>query len=286
MQANFWCVREDSNLQTPPPQGGAYTSSATDARSLLQRPDQNRMLPRDNERDRLFVLLSLDDHPAVIAVGNVRLSKAHVDFGLAMTADQLDPEKRTFFDFCVFTRGNSLLLRRRQEISEDLKSHVPDCIDLEPHVDKDLRRNPFVLLEKPEEDMLGSDDLVPELRRTLARELDHAFGAGGEGKLPERDRRRRRWSDQLLDLLTDFLGVDLEVLENPAGRSAAFLDDPKQHMLRADEFAVETLGFLPRNAHHFAGAFREVLEHFPLLLKRFQFSLKLLLFQTFSSDVF
>ncbi len=66
---------------------------------------------------------------------------------------------------------------------------------------------------------------------------------------------------ELFDFQPNLAQVDVEVFQNVGRNAAPLLDQTQQHVLRADIFVIEALGFLIGQLHDLSGAVRESLVH-------------------------
>jgi hypothetical protein len=144
--------------------------------------------------------------------------------------------------------------------AEELEDLLADVVELDAEVHQHLRRDPLVLPDQAEQEVLGADVVVAELARLLHRQFEHLLGAGGERELPHRH-HRGSGLDDLLDLVPDLLQVDVHVLQHVRSHPGSLLDEAEEDVLGADVLVIELLCFLSREAHDLLRAVGESVEH-------------------------
>jgi hypothetical protein len=150
--------------------------------------------------------------------------------------------------------------------AEELEHLFAHVLELDAEVRQDLGGDALVLLDEPEQEVLGADVVVPEVARLLHGELEHLLGARRERELAHRHHRRARL-DQLLDLGPDLGQVDVHVAEHVGRDAAALLHETEEDVLGPQVFVVEPLRLLPGEVHDLLGAVGEAIEHWSLGLR-------------------
>jgi hypothetical protein len=144
--------------------------------------------------------------------------------------------------------------------AEELQHLLAHVLELDAQVEQHLGRDALVLLDQAQQQVLGADVVVPQVRGLLHRQLQHLLGARREGQLAHRH-HRRAGLDDLLDLGADLVEVDAHVLEHVGGDPAALLHQAEQDVLGAQVLVVEALGLLASQVHDLLGAVGEAVEH-------------------------
>jgi hypothetical protein len=144
--------------------------------------------------------------------------------------------------------------------AEELEHLLAHVLELDAQVQQHLGGDALVLLDQAQEQVLGADVVVPQVRGLLHGQLEHLLRAGREGQLAHRH-HRRAGLDDLLDLGADLVQVDRHVLEHVGRDAGALLDEAEQDVLGAEVLVVEPLGLLAGQVHHLLGAVCEAVEH-------------------------
>src|SRR5206468_7601261 len=142
---------------------------------------------------------------------------------------------------------------------EQLDHGLADAVEVGAQLLEHLGRDAFSLTDQPEQDVLGADVVVTELERLAERQLQDLLGARRERDVTRR--RRLTLADDLLDLLTHGVEVDVEAVERLGGNAFALVDQTEEDVLGPDVVVVEHPRFFLREDHDPSGAIREPLEH-------------------------
>src|SRR5262249_2845123 len=111
-----------------------------------------------------------------------------------------------------------------------------------------LCRDALTLPDEAEQDVLGADVVVSELKRLSQRQLEDLLGARRERDVARR--RRPSLPDDLFDLATDGLEAEVRRLEGLRGDALTLMDEPEQDVLGADVVVVQEARFLLGQDHH------------------------------------
>jgi hypothetical protein len=141
---------------------------------------------------------------------------------------------------------------------DDLLAH-PRKVGAERH--ENLRGDAFTLTDEAQQQVLGTDVVVPELQRLPQRQLQNLLGAGRERR--RAGSSRAGWTDGLLDLLTHCLEGDPERLERLGRDALALVDQPEQDVLGPEEVVVEQPRLFLGEDQDSAGSVGETLEQVP-----------------------
>jgi hypothetical protein len=170
-------------------------------------------------------------------------------------------------------RGRSARLAARTGALDGLLALVPgqqlddlltDTVEVGTQLDQHLGRDALALADEAEQDVLGTDVVVPELQRLAQTQLQHLFGTRGEGDVT--GRRLLALPDDLLDLATHTLQRDTKGLQRLRRHALALVDQPKQDVLGADVVVVEHPGLFLGQDNDTPRAVGEPLEHRSLTL--------------------
>ena len=150
-------------------------------------------------------------------------------------------------------------------VAQQVEHFLADFFELQAQVHQHLGGHAFLLAQQAEQDVLGADVVVVQIAGFFHRILDDLLGPRRLRQLAHGDHVGAAL-DELFDFEADLAQVDVEVLEHVGGDAAAFLDQAQQHVLGADVFVVEALGFLVGQLHDFAGAVGKSFVHVVLHL--------------------
>ncbi len=99
-------------------------------------------------------------------------------------------------------------------VAQQVEDFLADVFQLEAEVHQDLGRDPFLLAEEAQQEVLGPDVVVVEVAGLFHRVLDDLLGPRRLRQLAHDDQDVRSGLDDLLDLETDLAEIDVEVLED------------------------------------------------------------------------
>ena len=152
------------------------------------------------------------------------------------------------------TAARGALVARQQ--LDDLLAHAAQ---VGAELDEHLRGHALALADEAEQDVLGADVVVTELKRLAQRQFEHLLGPRGERDVP--GRRRAALTDDLLDLVAHRLERDAQRLERLGRDPFAFVDQPEQDVLGTDVAVVQQACFLLGEDHDPASPVGEAFEH-------------------------
>src|SRR5438309_2065948 len=147
---------------------------------------------------------------------------------------------------------------RRHLAAEQPQRFGARLLQVDARVGQDLRRDPLLLPQQTEQQMLGADIGVVQLARLAHRELEHFLGPGGVRQVGPGGGGRFALLHRLLDLLLDLFEVDVEIRQYGRGDAFAFADQPQQNVLGPHVLVVQPRSFLPRHLEDLAHPIREV----------------------------
>ncbi len=142
---------------------------------------------------------------------------------------------------------------------EELDDLGADPVEVSAELLEDLRGDALTLADQAEQDVLGSDVVVPQLQRLAQRELQDLLRPRREGDVTGRG--RLPLADDLLDLLAHALEGDPEGLEGLGGDALALVNQAEQDVLGPDVVVVEHAGLFLREDDHAPGPVGEAFEH-------------------------
>jgi hypothetical protein len=188
---------------------------------------------REDLHDPLDLFLAPDDRVELV-----------VARGLGEVATELVENLRTLVGSGVVSANGDLLLAlvAREELDDLLAHPVEVCAELHEH----LGCNALALADEAEQDVLGADVVVAELKGFAQRELEHLLGARRERDVA--GGLLLALADDVLNLLANRIERDVERLECLSGDALSLVDEAEQDVLGADVVVVEHLGlFLGQN---------------------------------------
>ncbi len=139
---------------------------------------------------------------------------------------------------------------------DDLLAHA---VEVGTQLDEHLRCDALALADEAEQDVLGADVVVAELKRLAQAQLEDLLRPRREGDVA--GGRLLALADDLLNLLADRLQRDAEALQSLGGDAFTLVDEAEQDVLRADVVVVEHARFLLRKHDHPAGTVGEPFKH-------------------------
>src|SRR5207247_1777943 len=146
-----------------------------------------------------------------------------VELALSRKAREVPPELVEELGALRLLAGGSaaalLPPARAGEHTDDL---VADLLRVGVEVEQDACRNALVLAHEPEEDVLGSDVVVPEREGLAERELQDLLGARGEGDLPRS--HLVALAHDARNLGAHLLDGDVQALEHPSRQTLPFAE--------------------------------------------------------------
>ena len=152
-------------------------------------------------------------------------------------------------------RRRLLALVPRQQLDDLLPHPVEVGAELHQHLGCDA----LALPDEPEEDVLGTDVVVPELQRLTQRELEHLLRPRRERDVPRRG--LLSLPDDLLHLFAHGVERDAQGLQRLGRDALALVDQPEKDVLGTDVVVVQHPGLLLSQDDDTAGAVGEPLEH-------------------------
>jgi hypothetical protein len=126
---------------------------------------------------------------------------------------------------------------------------------------KYLGADAATLADQRQQEMLGLDEGVAELRRFARRQLEQLLGPGRERYVPARRARRVAAADDPLDLGPSGAELHPEGVQDLARNPRLLGDEAEQEVLGADVVVAEQPGFFLRQHDDPAGAGSVTLEH-------------------------
>jgi len=90
--------------------------------------------------------------------------------------------------------------------------------------------------------------------------LNHLLSSRGLRQFPHRNHIRSAF-DQFFNAKTQFLQVNVHILQNIGRYAASFLDQTQKNVLRTNIFMIETLSFLVGQGHYLSRSIRKSLKH-------------------------
>ena len=136
---------------------------------------------------------------------------------------------------------------------------VSDLLGVGVEVEQDACRNPLVLADEPEQDVLGADVVVSQRQRLAQRQLQHLLGARSERDLTGGD--LIALADDASDLRAHLFHGDVERVED-AGRKTLFLaEKAKKDVLSADVVVLERAGLVLCKHDDLTGTLGKAFKH-------------------------
>jgi len=142
---------------------------------------------------------------------------------------------------------------------DELDDLLPNAVEVGTQLDEHLRCDALALADEAEQDVLGADVVVAELKRLAQAQLEDLLRPRREGDVA--GGRLLALADDLLNLLADRLQRDAEALQSLGGDAFTLMDEAEQDVLRADVVVVEHARFLLRKHDHPAGTVGEPFKH-------------------------
>src|SRR6202020_753187 len=133
---------------------------------------------------------------------------------------------------------------------------------LRAQLDQHLGGNALTLTDQTEQNVLGADVVVAELKRLAQAQLQNLLGARDERDVTGRS--LLALPDDLLNLAADTLQRDAQRLQRLSRYPFAFVDKAQQDVLGANVVVVEHPGLFLREDDHPAGTVRKTFEHWRL----------------------
>src|SRR5215213_5059323 len=132
-------------------------------------------------------------------------------------------------------------------------------IGLDVEVGENLVRHTLPLAHEPEQDVFGSDVVVPELHRFAQRQLQNLLGARGEWRL--REVAVLSMTDDRFELLPRPAQGNVQPTQRVGRDPPVLAQEAEQEMLGSDVGVAEASSLLLGENHDLAGPFGESLEH-------------------------
>ncbi len=152
--------------------------------------------------------------------------------------------------------GRLLAARVAGQQLDDLLAHP---VEVGAQLHEDLGCDALALADQAEQDVLGADVVVAELKGLAERQLQDLLGSGCEGDVPGRG--LLALTDDLLHLLADRLERNPEALQGLSGDTLTLVDQAQEDVLGADVVVVEHPGFFLSQDDNPPRAVGEPLEH-------------------------
>src|SRR5207247_4969584 len=127
-------------------------------------------------------------------------------------------------------------------IAEQGQGLLTDLVEPRAERFENLGRDRLALFHQAEQQVLGTDVVVPELPRFLDRQLEDALGLWGERNFTERQRLRKS-SQGPFDFGLDGLESESEALQDRGRDPFTVSDQAEEDMLGSDEIVAEPSGF-------------------------------------------
>ena len=157
--------------------------------------------------------------------------------------------------------------RERRLLVQQLHDVVAHRVQPHPLFHQDGGRHGSLFAQDAEQQVLGADVAVEELVRFFGRVLQHALRLAAEGDLHRRGDLLAEHRAPF-DFLADAVERQVRALEDSAGQTLAFTDEPQQEMLRLNRDAPELAGFISREEENPSRPFRVAFEHPRTLIER------------------
>jgi hypothetical protein len=147
-----------------------------------------------------------------------------------------------------------------------LDDPLPGPVQVGAEAYEDLSGHPVALADQAEQDVLGTDVVVPKLDGLAQAQLEHLLGPRCERDVPRR--RVLAPADNLLDLLPYRIQADPERLKGLGRYPLALVDEAEQEVLGTDVVVLQHPGFFLRQDDGPPGPVSKSLEHRPLRRSR------------------
>jgi hypothetical protein len=133
--------------------------------------------------------------------------------------------------------GGGLFALVPGEKLDDLLTHP---VEVSAQLDQHLSRHALALTDEAEQDVLGADVVMAELKRLTQGQLQHLLGPRRERNVPAR--RLLALADDFLDLLAHTLKRNAQTFQCLRRHALSLVDQAKQDVLRTDVVVVEHPG--------------------------------------------
>src|SRR5262249_31846611 len=132
-------------------------------------------------------------------------------------------------------------------------------VEVSAQLDQHLGRDTLTLPDQPQQDVLRTDVVVPQLKRLPQTQLQHLLGPRREGNMTTRS--LLPLADDLLHLLAHTLQGDPQALQSLGGHALTLMNEAEQDVLGADVVVVEHPGLLLGQNDNSPRSVGEPLEH-------------------------
>ena len=237
--------------------GDACGKSFRDCRLADARlADEDRIVlraPRQNLHDALDLLLPADDgvelalprHP--IDVPAVLVEERRARSGLSL---------RGRGAAAAIGCGKLRALVRAAEHVDDRRTHD---VEIGAERDQDVRRHAFILADKPEENVLRADVIVPEGARLFDGKLHHALGAIRVIRCVPL--LHLASAEHILDARAHMTEIESQRAQRARCNALALVQKPEEDVLRTDEVLLQLLRFVLSEFQHLERTTRKAVRH-------------------------
>ena len=237
--------------------GDACGKSFRDCRLADARlADEDRIVlraPRQNLHDALDLLLPADDgvelalprHP--IDVPAVLVEERRARSGLSL---------RGRGAAAAIGRGKLRALVRAAEHVDDRRTHD---VEIGAERDQDVRRHAFILADKPEENVLRADVIVPEGARLFDGKLHHALGAIRVVRCAPL--LHLASAEHIFDARAHMTEIESQRAQRARCNALPLVQKPEEDVLRTDEVLLQFLRFVLSEFQHLERTTRKAVRH-------------------------
>ncbi len=149
---------------------------------------------------------------------------------------------------------------QRGLLVQQLDDVLAHRVEAHPLFHQDAGRDRALLAEQAEQQVLGPDVVVEETVGLLGGVLEDPLGLAAEGDL-DRGRDLLAEDGPALDVLADAVQRQVGTLEDPAGQTLPFPDQPEQQVLGFNRNAAELTGLIAGEEQNPPCSFGVPLEH-------------------------
>ena len=149
---------------------------------------------------------------------------------------------------------------QRGLLVQELDDVLAHGVQAHPLLHQDAGRHRPLLAEQAEQQVLGADVVVEEPVGFLGGVLQDPLGLAAEGNL-DRGRDLLAEDRPAFDVLADAVERQVRALEDPAGQTLAFTDQPEQQVLGLNRDAAELTRLVAGEEQNPPRSFRVPLEH-------------------------
>ena len=219
--------------------------------------DEDRIVlraPRQTLHDALDLLLPADDgvelalprHP--IDVPAVLVEERRARSGLSL--------RGRGGAAAAIGRGKLRALVRAAEHVDDRRTHD---VEIGAERDQDVRCHAFILADKPEENVLRADVIVPKGARLFDGKLHHALGAIRVIRCALL--LHLASAEHIFDARAHMTEIESQRAQGARRDALAFMQAPQKDMLRANEVLLQLLRFVLGEFQHLERTVRKAVRH-------------------------